>query len=59
MSSESVRIQVILTREQYELIQRLKGVMGSSDSEVVRNIVIAWLSEKSILSEKLKERVNR
>ncbi len=58
MSSESVRIQVILTKEQYELIQRLKGVMGSSDSEVVRNIIIAWLSEKSILSEKLKEKVN-
>lgn len=48
MSSESVRIQVILTKEQYELIQRLKGLIGSSDSEVIRNIIIAWLSEKSI-----------
>ncbi len=59
MSNESVRIQVVLTKEQYELIQKLKGEMGSSDSEVVRNIIIAWLSEKSILSEKLKEKVNR
>jgi len=49
----------VLTKEQYELIQKLKGEMGSSDSEVVRNIIIAWLSEKSILSEKLKEKVNR
>ncbi len=59
MSNESVRIQVVLTKEQYELIQKLKGEMGSSDSEVVRNIIIAWLSEKSILSEKLKEKVSR
>jgi len=45
MSNESVRIQVVVTKEQYEIIQRLKGELGSSDSEVVRNIVIAWLSE--------------
>ncbi len=57
MSNDSVRIQVILTREQYELIQRLKGEMGSSDSEVVRNIIIAWLSEKSIISAKIKEKL--
>ncbi len=56
MSSESVRVQVVLTREQYEIIQMLKGLMGSSDSEVVRNIIIAWLSEKSIISERLKVR---
>jgi metal-responsive CopG/Arc/MetJ family transcriptional regulator len=57
MSGESVRIQVILTKEQYELIQQLKGELGSSDSEVVRNIIIAWLSEKSLLSAKLKEKM--
>ena len=57
MSNESVRIQVVVTKEQYEIIQRLKGELGSSDSEVVRNIVIAWLSEISLLSTKLKEKM--
>jgi hypothetical protein len=27
------------------------------NSEVVRNIIIAWLSEKSLLSAKLKEKM--
>jgi len=49
------RVQVTFTNEQWELIEELRGVMGQSDSEVVRNIVLAWLSEKSIVSSKAKK----
>jgi len=51
------RIQVVFTQEQYELLQKLKGEMGSSDSEVVRNIVLNWLMEKSFISTTVKSKL--
>ena len=57
MSKEMKRIQVSFTKEQYELLQKLKGELGNSDSEVVKNITIAWLIEKSLISTALKEKI--
>ena len=51
------RIQVSFTIEQYQLIRKLSGELGNSDSEIIRNIVIAWLSEKSFLSTYTKNRI--
>ncbi|MGC8988363.1 CopG family transcriptional regulator [Infirmifilum sp.] len=48
------RVQVTFTEEQWSLIERLKGVMGSGDAEVVRNIVLSWLAEKSMVSSAVK-----
>jgi hypothetical protein len=42
------RIMVTLDDEQYEVIKKLKG-FGTKDAEKIRNIVIAFLSEKSYL----------
>lgn len=50
------RIQVIFTQEQYEILQKLKREMGSSDSEVVRNIVLNWLMDKSFISTMVKSK---
>ena len=54
-TKDTKRIQITFTREQWALIQKFKGVMGQSDSEVVRNIVLAWLSEKSFVSSQVKK----
>lgn len=48
--SKDVRVQVSFTKDQWEIIERLKGIMGSEDAEIIRNIVLAWLSEKSFIS---------
>ena len=48
------RVQVTFTEEQWSLIERFRGVMGNDDAEIVRNIVLAWLSEKSVISENIK-----
>ena len=48
------RVQVTFTEEQWSLIERFRGVMGSDDAEIVRNIVLAWLAEKSVVSESVK-----
>ncbi|NPA62271.1 MAG: CopG family transcriptional regulator [Methanococci archaeon] len=56
---EVKRIQVTFTKEQWELIEKLKGELGLSDSEVVRNIVLNWLIEKSFISTALKNRLFR
>jgi len=53
------RVQVSFTLDQWKLIEKLKGVMGSTDSDVVRNIVIAWLSEKSFVVSEVKKEGKR
>ena len=42
------RIMVTLDDEQYTILTNLKG-FGEKDAEKIRNIVIAYLSEKSYL----------
>lgn len=44
------KVQVSFSENQLDLIQRLKGTFGNTNAEVVRNIVLAWLSEKSFIS---------
>ena len=48
------RVQVTFTGEQWSLIERFRGVMGNDDAEIVRNIVLAWLAEKSVISTHVK-----
>lgn len=45
------RILVSLPEGVFELIRGLKGELGESDSEVVRNIVISYLSEQGFFSK--------
>lgn len=51
------RIQVTFSEEQWVLIEQLKGEMGVTDSEVIRNIVMGWLIEKSFISTALKNKL--
>jgi hypothetical protein len=52
------RVQVSFTEKQWELIEKFKGEFGDSDADIVRNIVISWLSEKSFISSTIKKRNN-
>lgn len=42
------RIMVTLDADQYKIVRGLKG-FGKKDAEIIRNIVIAYLSEKSYM----------
>lgn len=57
LNNDMKRIQVTFTKEQWNLIEKLKGEMGITDSEVVRNIVMGWLMEKSFISTTLKNKI--
>ncbi len=57
VKSEKHRVQVVFTKNQWELIDSFRGEMGDGDAELVRNIVLAWLSEKSLISSKVKHRL--
>jgi hypothetical protein len=48
------RVQVTFTAVQWKLIERFRGIIGNDDAEIVRNIVLAWLAEKSILASSVK-----
>lgn len=54
---EMKRVQVTFTKEQWELIEKLKGELGITDSEIIRNITMGWLMEKSFISTSLKEKL--
>jgi hypothetical protein len=45
------KVQVTFSDGQWKLIEKLRGTIGDSESEVIRNIVIAYLSEKSYIKE--------
>lgn len=51
------KIQVSFSDKQAELLECFKGELGDSDADIVRNIVIAWLSEKSFISTIAKQRL--
>lgn len=48
------KVQVTFTNEQWEIINDLRGKFGNTDAEIVRNIIIAFLSEKSFIKGKSK-----
>jgi len=51
------RVQVSFTRGQWELIQHFEASMGDTDADIVRNIVLAWLAEKSIITTDVKHKI--
>ncbi|KXA96408.1 CopG family transcriptional regulator [candidate division MSBL1 archaeon SCGC-AAA259I14] len=52
------KVQVTFTNEQWDLIKNLKGSFGDNNADVVRTIVLAWLAEKSFISEVVKEKMD-
>ena len=53
------KVQVYFTQEQWEIIKLMKGSLGNTDADIIRNIVLSWLSEKSILSTSIKKNIDR
>lgn len=45
------KVQVTFTDDQWRIISNLRGKFGNTDAEIVRNIVIAFLSEKSFMRD--------
>lgn len=56
MGKTSKQVPVKFTDEQLQIIDALVGPMGGTRADVVRGIVISWLSEKSIMSNLIKEK---
>ena len=44
------RIMVTLDDDQYALLRSLKG-MGTKDAEILRNVFVTYLSEKSYIKK--------
>jgi len=40
------RVHVTLYKEQLEELQKYKGLLGESDSEILRTIIVDWLLDK-------------
>jgi hypothetical protein len=51
------RLTVQFTDGQWDIIDKIE--VGNTDAEKVRNIVISWLSEKSMLTTTAKEKMRK
>ena len=51
------RVQVSFTWGQWELIKLFRATMGDTDADMVRNIVLAWLAEKSVITSDVKQKI--
>jgi len=49
------KVLVSLPEGIFNLVRELKGKLGESDSEVVRTMVISFLSEKGYLAKREEE----
>ena len=49
------RIMVNLTDEQYDLIGKFRGIFGNSDSEILKYIIMAYLSEKTYVKDAVQK----
>jgi hypothetical protein len=56
ITREIKRVQVTFSSGQWELIERFRGMMGDDDAEIIRSIVVSWLSEKSVITSEVKEK---
>ncbi|RKY95949.1 MAG: CopG family transcriptional regulator [Candidatus Hydrothermota bacterium] len=56
---KSKRVLVSFTERQWKLIETLRGEMGDGDADIVRNIVLGWLTEKSFISESAKNKMRK
>lgn len=45
------KVLVSLPQGVYDVVQGLRGELGESDSAVIRNIVVAYLSEQGYFSK--------
>lgn len=52
------KIQVMFSERQIEILRRFRGIIGDTDADVVRSIVMAWLAEKNIISAFVQEHTN-
>ncbi len=51
------RVQVTFTTSQWSLIETFRGEFGDGDADIIRNIVLAWLAEKSFISTVAKNKL--
>lgn len=56
---KSKRVQVSFTERQWKMIEILRGEMGDNDANIVRNIVLAWLAEKSFVADTTKLKIKK
>jgi len=52
-----MKIQVTFSKDQMNILRQFKGTIGENDAEIVRNIVLSWLAEKSFISEVVKSKM--
>lgn len=57
IKKESNKIQPTFNSTQIDMIRKYKGLFGIEDAEIVRQIVIAWMTERNPDFARKKPRV--
>ena len=49
------RIMVNFTDEQWTVLERFRGLFGNTDSEIVKYVLMSYLSEKTYIKRRIEE----
>lgn len=58
-NNKKKRVQVAFTKSQWDLVENFRGEFGEGDADIVRNMVLAWLAEKSFISTMAKNKIQK
>ena len=58
-NNKKKRVQVAFTKSQWALVDNFRGEFGEGDADIVRNMVLAWLAEKSFISTIAKNKIQK
>ena len=58
-NNKKKRVQVAFTKKQWDMVENFRGEFGEGDADIVRNIILAWLAEKSIISTVAKNKIQK
>jgi len=56
---ESNKIPVTFNDEQWKYIQEYKGILGNKRAEIIRNIVLNWILNKSSFKKRGENNENK
>ena len=58
-NNKKKRVQIAFTQSQWNLVENFRGEFGDGDADIIRNIVLAWLAEKSFISTAAKNKIEK
>jgi len=48
--------KMLIKHEQWSILKKFRGIFGNSDSEIVKYVVMSYLSEKTFVKQEIEKK---